>query len=108
MRTLEFVVNGQEIKRKETCDFSGLVSNTKGYLKAKFDVSSDWMGCGIVAIFSSIKAGEKGVIVDSGACVIPAEVLTGSEWSVRLVGIKEEYRITTNKCVVEQERVKPL
>lgn len=108
MRTLEFVVNGQEIKKKQGCDFSGLVSNTKGYLKAKFDVSSDWNGCGIVVIFQSLKSGERAVKVVQGVCVIPDEVLTGSEWSVRLVGVRTGYRITTNKCVVAQERVKPL
>lgn len=106
MRTLEFVANGQKLTKKDSCNFDGIVSGTKGYLKAKFDVSSDWKGCGIVAIFSSLKAGEMGVIVDSGACVIPSEILTGSEWSVYLIGIKSEYRITTNKCVVEQERVR--
>lgn len=108
MRTLEFIADGQKLVKKDSCNFDGIVSGTKGYLKAKFDVSSDWKGCGIVAIFSSLKAGEMGVIVDSGECIIPAEVLTGSEWSIRLVGIKEEYRITTNKCIVEQERVKPI
>lgn len=105
MRTLEFIANSQKLTKKDSCNFDGIVSGTKGYLKAKFDVSSDWKGCGIVAIFSSLKAGEMGVIVDR-ECIIPSEVLTGSEWGVRLVGIKEEYCITTNKCIVEQERVK--
>lgn len=108
MRTLEFVVNEQEIKKKQSCDFSGLVSNTKGYLKAKFTVSSHWKDCGVVAIFQSLKSGERAVKVVQGVCMIPYEVLTGSEWSVRLVGARTGYRITTNKCVVTQERVRAI
>lgn len=108
MRTLEFVASGQKLTKKDSCNFDGIVSGTKGYLKAKFDVSSDWKGCGIVAIFSSLKAGEMGVIVDSGECIIPPEVLTGSEWSVRMVGVRTGYRITTNKYVVAQERVRAI
>ena len=108
MRTLEFIADGQKLVKKDSCNFDGIVSGTKGYLKAKFDVSSDWKGCGIVAIFQSLKSGERAVKVVQGVCAIPDEVLTGSEWSVRLVGVRTGYRITTNKCVVAQERVKPL
>lgn len=108
MRNLRFVVNGQEIKKSPDCDFSGLVSGTKGYLKAVFALSSDFNGCGVVAIFNSIKSGEKAVTLPIGKneCMIPDEVLTGSEFSVRLIGAKKDFQITTNKCVVEQERVR--
>ncbi len=36
MRILKFIVNKQKIRPDPTCDFSGLIKGTSGYLKASF------------------------------------------------------------------------
>ena len=42
MRILKFVVENQKIKQDPSCDFSGLVAGTEGYLKAEFVFSKEW------------------------------------------------------------------
>lgn len=42
MRTLKFIVNAQKLEKDPSCDFSGIVSGTKGYLEAEFSVSKEW------------------------------------------------------------------
>lgn len=36
MRSLKFNVSGQIVSPDQSCDFTGLVPGTKGYLKAEF------------------------------------------------------------------------
>lgn len=55
MRELKFYVNGQRIKKDNTCDFSGIVAGTKGYLEAVFCFGSDWSGMSKVAVFTRLK-----------------------------------------------------
>lgn len=54
MRTLRFIIDGQSIKKDPSCDFSGLVPGTKGYLKAQFQFSDEWKKCKKAAIFGSV------------------------------------------------------
>lgn len=56
MRTLCFIVDGQKLACDPVCDFSGLVSNSRGYLLAKFRFSADWKGCKKVALFTGTGA----------------------------------------------------
>lgn len=100
MRILKFAVNQQNIKKDG--DFSGLVPGTKGYLFAEFHFSSDWSGCRIAASFFS-NNGEYPVQVTGNRCEIPEEVLKGSRFLVQLTGIKNGFKIKTNKLLIRQE-----
>lgn len=109
MRILEFTVNKQRLMRTPTCDFSGLVAGSVGYLKAKFNFSPEWDGCKKAANF--ILKDESGKL-ECGAllnrddtCVIPTEALVGSEFWVTVKGVKDggRFQIETGEIRVKQE-----
>lgn len=104
MRILRFIVHAQSIRKDPKCDFSGLVSGTKGYLMAEFSVSPEWDGCQMAAVFTKLNVAHARPVAN-GRCEIPPEALTWERFGVRLVGQRGEYRITTNEVTVEQERV---
>ena len=52
MRTLKFIVEGQIIRPDPSCDFSGLVPGSEGYLRAEFSFSKDWVNTIKVVSFS--------------------------------------------------------
>lgn len=103
MRTLNFIVNAQAIEKDPSCDFSGIVSGTKGYLQAEFNVSKEWAGCKMAAVFSCLGK-EYPQPIMNGMCKIPEEALKWDKFGVRVVGQKENYRITTGEIKVNQER----
>ena len=102
MKTLRFIVDGQSIKKDPSCDFKGLVPGTKGYLKASFRFSDEWKGCKKAAVFNSLGR-EYAVPLINGTCEIPEEALTWRVFSVKVAGIRDGYRITTNKVEVLQD-----
>lgn len=111
MRILEFTTHKQRLTRTPTCDFSGLVAGSAGYLQAKFNFSPEWDGCKKAASFILKDSNgrierEQGVLLsENDTCDIPPEVLTFSEFYVRVKGIKEDgrYRIETSEIRVTQE-----
>lgn len=102
MRTLKFVVTGQQIQKEPSCDFSGLVPGTKGYLRAAFVFDAEWSNCKKVAVF--VKYGrEFPTPIINGACNIPQEVLTHERFYLYVVGKRADgYRITTGRIEVKQ------
>ena len=103
MRTLKFLINAQSITKDPDCDFTGIVAGTEGYLQAEFSFSEEWQGCRMAAVFSCLGKEYPRPIKD-GRCVIPAEALTWDNFGVRVVGERENYRITTNEIKIKQER----
>lgn len=103
-RVLEFTVDKQRITKKKDCDFSHIVAGSVGYLKAKFYfTSSEWKGCKKAASFW-LNDKESAVLLDrSNTCLIPSEALVGEKFSVSVLGMKDTFRITTNKTKVKQE-----
>ena len=101
MRNLCFIVAGQKLATDPACDFSGIASNSRGYLRAKFRFSADWKGFKKVAVFTG--TGEDiPVALDGDACEIPAGALTGRTVAVALVGQRGPVRITTNTMEFKQ------
>ena len=103
MRVLEFVVDGQLLRKKSDCDFSHIVAGSVGYLKAVFHFSSEWAGCRKAASFWLDDAEYAVLLDESNSCVIPEVILTGEKFHVSVVGAKSGYKITTNKIKVKQE-----
>ena len=102
MRTLCFIVDGQKLACDPACDFSGLVSNSRGYLRAKFRFSADWKGCKKAAIFTGTGRPEY-VPLSGDACEIPAAALTANNVQVAVVGQRADgYRIPTNTIEFKQ------
>lgn len=103
-RVLEFTVDKQRIIKKKGCDFSHIVAGSVGYLKAKFYfTSSEWKGCKKAASFW-LNDKESAVLLDkSNACLIPPEAIVGEKFQVSVTGIRDGFKITTNKTKVKQE-----
>lgn len=103
-RTLEFDVKGQRLTRRRTCDFSGIVAGSVGYLRAKFYFSlTEWFGCKKAASFWA-DGKEYAVLLDKDdSCLIPEEALKGKKFEVSVMGGRPNYRIETTKTKVKQE-----
>jgi hypothetical protein len=102
MRQLSFTVNGQRLSCDPACDFTGIVSNSRGYLRARFRFSADWKGCKKVAIFTGPN-GEEMVPLAGDCCQIPDNVLTGNIVQVAVVGQSGAVRISTNTIEFKQK-----
>lgn len=104
MRTLRFVVDAQKISPDPSCDFSGIVPGTAGYLHAAFEFSVEWRGLAKVAEFRRYSTDEVfPAKIINGECVIPAETLRGKKWYVNVVGKRGNIRMTTDRAEVKQE-----
>ena len=102
-RILTFDVDRQRLTRSRRCDFSHIVANSRGYLKARFYFSTEWVGCHKVATFS-YNGTEESVMLDKyDKCEIPANVLTGDHFYVKVLGGKNDFRIESSKIKVMQE-----
>jgi hypothetical protein len=103
LRTLEFIVDGQHIRKDPKCDFSKLVAGSKNYLRAHFTFSDDWKDCAKAASFWR-GAEEHGVLLgEDDGCIIPAEALVGMTFAVTVLGQKGQLEIPTNRVIVRQE-----
>lgn len=105
MRTLKFIVDRQIIKKDPSCDFSGLIMGTKGYLRAQFSFSNEWNNCAkVVGFYSNSGVEYKPQVLDSeGCCMIPDEALKKQSFNIKLFGKRDGYFITTNKISVVQD-----
>lgn len=103
MRILRFTVNGQILEPDPECDFTGLISGTEGYLQAEFVFDSEWTGCRVAASFFNLGK-EYPTIVENGKCEIPAKALDFQDFYVQLTGIRDGYKIATNRKIVRQRR----
>ena len=104
MRILEFEVKKQRLMKKPTCDFSGLIAGSVGYLQATFHFSeSEWGKCANKVARFWLDNEEHAVLLGKdNSCIIPPEVLTGSKFEVSVIGAAPGYRIETNKINVKQ------
>lgn len=111
MRTLEFKVIGQQLKKKPRCSFSKIVMGTAGYLQCKFHFDKEWDGCKKVASFFVVREGttvydEHCLLLDKNdCCEVPKAVCGYPEIYIQVTGAKDKgaYKIVTNKFKVKQE-----
>lgn len=104
MRTLKFIVEGQIIKPDPSCDFSGLVPGTNGYIQADFSFSKEWSGYAKVAAFYSVMGVEyePKKLIGGEHCLIPLDALKRRVFKVRVIGKKGDSKMMTNKLAVKQ------
>lgn len=102
MRILDFNVSGQKIQKNTACDFTDIVAGSKGYLRARFDFSTDWAGCKKVAVFVS-HGQEYPVAIMNNICDIPDEALIGKTVKVYVLGRRPGFDISTNTAIFEQK-----
>lgn len=104
MRILEFIVEEQILSKDKNCDFSNIISGTKGYLKARFKFSKSWQGYGKVAVFVNLFEEYPVVVKPDNTCEIPPEALTSSKFEVYVAGIKGKGKLTSSSVEIRQER----
>ena len=99
----EFNVNEQTLTRTDT---SKAVTDSVGYLKAKFTFNStDWDNTIKSAIFRGNGLSYTVLLDDSGECTIPYETLIRGakdfiNLSISVFGVNGDYRITTNSKTI--------
>lgn len=103
MRILEFTVDGQRLKKKSDCDFSGIIAGSVGYLKAKFHFSEDWDKCKKAASFWLDDKEFAVLLDDDNSCDIDPRALTGEHFKVSVMGVKPDFCINSGKVKVRQE-----
>lgn len=104
MRELFFKVNGQKLQKDSNCNFNNIIAGTRNYLVASFLFSSDWSGMSKVAVFKKLDE-EYPVKIIKNKCIIPADALTWRNFSVYVIGKKDDSIIKTNSDVILQEVV---
>ena len=103
-RILRFNVNGQEITRDPTCDFTGMVPGSFGYITAEFNFSKEWDDCvKVVGFRSGPNEYEPKILQDGRFCIIDDEVLKRTIFYIHVVGKKKDFRIKTNEVMVKQD-----
>lgn len=104
MRTLSFNVKKQIIEKDSSCDFSGLVAESSGYLDAKFSFSDDWDGyVKVVGFFA--KNGKEFPpckLKKDNTCHIPDEAVAYHEFEIKVYGKKNGSFITTRPITIKQ------
>ena len=85
-----FSVNGQNISRT---DNQKIVSGSRKYLHARFNLSEEWNDLKQTAVFSNNRGKHIGVEILCGECEVPWEMLVGSEF---WVGVFAGERLTTD------------
>lgn len=102
-RVLSFIVEGQSIKKDPNCDFTGLVSGTKGYYQARFGFDREWRDYKKIAIFRTREI-TKYVPIINGTCQIPDEVTDHIMYYVSVVGKLKDLSIPTTEIAIRQNR----
>lgn len=102
MRDLQFTVDEQTLSASG--DILNIVRGSKGYLRCRFAFCQDsWKRCNVVVVFESESNTEYAVPLNrDGVCDVPDEVTDGKHFKIRLIGVRGDYRITTNKILINQ------
>lgn len=103
MRVLRFDVDRQLLKPAQNCDFSGIVPGSAGYLLARFSFDGEWNGCKKAASFYGSNGLEYAAPIVNGTCEIPENALIGRFFEVSVKGVRDGFKITTNRLIVRQE-----
>ena len=103
MRTLEFSVSGQRLKKTPGYSFNHIIMGSKNYLKAHFSFStSDWYSTKRVAVFKTERETQY-VALRNDECSIPNSITESKLFTVQVIGVKGDLRIPTNEITVRQE-----
>ena len=101
-RDLDFIVTNQRIEKDRDCDFSGIFSGTKGYLRCRFSFSREWEGLSKAAIFKCGNSVRYAPIVNN-ECMIPNELTDFLRIKIAVAGKSPELTLTTNSATIIQQ-----
>ncbi len=95
--TLQWIVKGQALRLKA---HPLLAADSKNYLKACFEFSSEWNGRTKTAVFEGSGGTVYHMLLDGDSCMVPAEVIAAPGFTVSVFGGD---RLTTQMVFVEVE-----
>lgn len=101
MRILRYKVQGQNIIRDSTCDFSNIVRGTNNYIKLVFEWDKDWRNKAKVISLRNSEGVETNLAIKENA-LLPEVVTNGSMFSFVLYGKDNIEKIQTVREYVEQ------
>ena len=109
MKTIKFVVNGQNIELDTGVNTDSLVPGTEDYVNAEFRFSPDWRSYTKIAAFYSMLGREyrpsiivHDVVTDTYSCDIPVEALAKRRFKIQIQGKRGDTKLITNKFTVSQ------
>ena len=102
MRDLCFVVNKQQLLKKQSCNFNNIIAGTVNYLRCVFTFDADWSGFKKVAEFKIENGKSYPVLIKSNQCMVPEEVTKEEKFFVIIHGKKDNQRIITNSLKISQ------
>ena len=101
MRDLEFIINGQMIKKDPACSFNNIVAGSSNFYNAKFNFGYDWDGFACVAAFEA-NGKIQYVPIKNNQCLVPNTVINEREYLISVIGMKGATMINTNKVKITQ------
>lgn len=101
MRILRYKVQGQNIIRDSTCDFSNIVRGTNNYIKLVFELDKDWRNKAKVISLRNSEGVETNLAFKENV-LLPEVVTNGSMFSFVLYGKDNIEKIQTVREYVEQ------
>lgn len=101
MRILRYKVEGQNIIRDSTCDFSNIVRGTNHYINLVFEWDEDWR-CKAKVISLRNAEGIETNFAFRENVLLPEVVTEGSMFSFVLYGKDTKEKIQTDREYVEQ------
>lgn len=101
MRILRYKVEGQNIIRDNTCDFSNIVRGTNNYIKLVFEWDEDWRYKAKVISLRNAEGTETNLAFKENV-VLPEVVTNGSMFSFVLYGKDNIEKVQTVREYVEQ------
>ena len=101
MRILRYKVQGQNIIRDSTCDFSNIVRGTNNYIKLVFEWDEDWWNKAKIISLRNAEGIETNLAFKENV-VLQEAVTNGSMFSFVLYGKDTKEKIQTVREYVEQ------
>ena len=103
MRDLEFIIDGQIMKKDPACSFSNIVAGSKNFFRCKFNFCREWNGFSCAAVFNAAGKVQYVPIIDC-RCMIPDTITSEREYLISIIGTKDDTTITTNSVKVFQTK----
>lgn len=93
------------MKQKDGCDFTGIISGTKGYICLNFVFSQEWDGLLKVLQTSNEYdfSNEHSKSIMNNVCMLPDEVTDQNVIYLRVIGKKGNKKMVTNTIILRQE-----
>lgn len=103
MRTLEFNITSQKLRKDPGCSFSHIIMGSENFLKAHFNFkTSEWNSTTKIAVFLTDTASEYIPLIDN-ECIVPNSITKSKIFKIQVIGVGGGQKIPTNELTIRQE-----